>query len=295
MFVEIFVKEPFISKFEEKVGERVKSLLGEAVADKKEEVLIGKRELLGAAEGPRDGICPARLTIYDSLGVCPRVVELTAESWGEFVNLLSVKTYQFSQEKGGAVPFTVIKEVVENLVHARFNEVIIAIFEDGNTIRIADQGPGINDKEKAFLPGFSTASAAMKKVIRGVGSGLPLAKEALSLVGGAILLEDNLRGGTVVTLKVPPKIEETPTKQPSGERELSVSLTGRQKRVVALVVELGLVGPSRVAEELKISPSSAYRDLLSLEKAGLVQTDAQGKRSLTAEGTDCLDAVLTQP
>lgn len=273
----------------------MKSLLENTVAEKKEEALIGKGEPLGTTESPEGGVCPARLTVYDSLGVCPRVVELAADNWAEFVNLLSTKTYRFSQEKGGAIPFTVIKEVVENLIHAYFNEVVITIFEDGNTIRIADQGPGISDKEKAFLPGFSTASAAMKKVIRGVGSGLPLAKEAFSLVGGAILLEDNLRGGTVVTLKVPPKTEGAPKEQPSGGQRLSLSLTSRQKRVMALVVELGSVGPSGIAEELKISLSSAYRDLLHLEKAGLVKADAQGKRSLTTEGTNCLDAVLTQP
>ncbi len=47
-----------------------------------------------------------------------------------------------------------MREVSENFIHARFKEIIVSILDHGNTIRFADQGPGINFKDKAQLPGF---------------------------------------------------------------------------------------------------------------------------------------------
>lgn len=93
-----------------------------------------------------------------------------------------------------------IKEVVENLLHADIQEAVITILPDGNTIRVSDQGPGIPDKEKAFLPGFTTASSKMKEIVRGVGSGLPIVKDSMRSIGGTILIEDNLKQGCVITL-----------------------------------------------------------------------------------------------
>jgi len=126
----------------------------------------------------------ARLAIYDNLKVSPRVIELSASGFDDFISLLASKAYQSSQEKGGSIPFTVIKEVVENLIHAYFNEITITILDEGNTIRISDQGPGIQDKNKAMLPGFSTATSKMRGFIKGVGSGLPVVKESISFLGG---------------------------------------------------------------------------------------------------------------
>ncbi len=45
--------------------------------------------------------------------------------------------------------------------------------DKGNTIRFADQGPGIAHKDLVQEPGFSSATEPMKRYIRGVGSGLP--------------------------------------------------------------------------------------------------------------------------
>ena len=130
----------------------------------------------------------ARIAVYDNPSSTPRVVELSREDYQEFINVLSTKTYRLSQEKGGGVPFTIIKELIENLIHAHFKEVVITILNNGNTIKISDQGPGIKDKKKAFKPGFSTADQEMKRVIKGVGSGLPIVKELLTLTGGSILI-----------------------------------------------------------------------------------------------------------
>lgn len=141
-----------------------------------------------------------RIAIYDSLGTIPRIVDIRSGDYGELLNEVSSKTYSFAHDKGGSLPYIAIKETVENLLHADIHEAVITILPDGNTIRVSDQGPGIDDKDRAFLPGFTTATSRMKGIIRGVGSGLPIVKDSMLSVGGRIIVEDNLKKGCVITL-----------------------------------------------------------------------------------------------
>lgn len=242
-------------------------------------------------QGP-DAAPTVRMAIYDNVGTVPKVVELTAADYQEFVDLMANKTYEESHAKGGSIPFTVIREVVENLIHAYFEECVITILDDGNTIRIADQGPGVPDKEAAFIPGFSTATGEMKKFIRGVGSGLMVAKEALNFAGGKITIEDNLRQGAVVTLSL--KKDSTPAPPapeapPQHEIQTALELTDRQRQIIYLIMELGDAGPSKIAPELGVSLSSAYRDLNQLEKTGLIRTTKNGRRTLSDKGVDYVE------
>lgn len=234
-----------------------------------------------------------RVAVYDSLLSLPRVVELSTVDSREFIELMASKTYEFSQSKGGRIPFTVIREVVENLMHAYFKEAVVSILDGGNTIRVSDQGPGIEDKAAVFAPGFSTATKEMKQVIRGVGSGLPIAREILEVAGGKITVEDNLQSGAVVTLSLEAApAEPDPPAEPEDEApgpSPAVTLTDRQKKILFLVTELGALGPSKIAQELDISLSSAYRDLLTLERVGLIKMAQHGRRSLTPSGVDYLE------
>ena len=141
-----------------------------------------------------------RIAVYDSIGTIPRIVDIRSSDHGELLNEVSSKPYAFAHDKGGAVPYVAIKETVENLLHADIQEAVITILPDGNTIRVSDQGPGIIDKDRAFLPGFTTATSTMKDIVRGVGSGLPIVKDSMHSVGGYILIEDNLKKGCVITL-----------------------------------------------------------------------------------------------
>ena len=68
----------------------------------------------------------------------------------------------------------VMREIVENFIHARFVAPTISIMDNGNTIRFSDQGPGIKEKNRALEFGTSSATEEMKSFIRGVGFGLPL-------------------------------------------------------------------------------------------------------------------------
>lgn len=237
-----------------------------------------------------------RLAIYDSPLSSPRVIELSSSNYLEFIHLLAAKTYEASQSKGGKLPYIIIKELVENLIHAYFQDAIITVLDDGNTIRISDRGPGIKNKEKAFLPGFSTANAQVKEYIKGVGSGLPIVKETLSYIGGIITIEDNLSQGTVITLSLGPNSSGDPGTEQKEEsrrkRKPLPSLTDRQKRVLLLITELSIAGPSIVAKELNISLSTAHRDMAYLEKIDLLRCDENGKRSLTEEGLVQVDLIL---
>lgn len=254
--------------------------------------LTSKTKTAEPASGARENHAPSvRVAVYDNLTSLPRVVELSSGDYREFVELMANKTYELSQSKGGQIPFSVIREVVENLMHSYFEECVITILDDGNTIRVADQGPGIQDKAAAFTPGFSTASAEMKQVIRGVGSGLPVAREMIEVAGGKITIEDNLDHGAVITLSLqkspePAEPEPEPVPEPQPERE---PLTDRQKRILFLITELGAPGPSKIQEELGISLSSAYRDIIVLEKRGLIRGTQHGKRTLTSDGIDYLE------
>ena len=234
----------------------------------------------------------ARLAIYDSFMAAPRVVELNSKDYDDFINLLATKTYQYSKEIGGNVPYTVLREAIENLIHAYFRDIVISIYNNGNTVRISDQGPGIKNKDKACEPGFSTATSDMKQYIKGVGSGLPIIRETISFLGGAIEVEDNLDTGTVITLSVPDKVAAESREQAPVPAE--IELNKRQKQVLFLMMEIGSTGPSKIAGELGIGLSTAYRDLIYLEEKSLISSDEQGKRVLTLLGIEYLDDILNQ-
>ena len=242
-----------------------------------------------------------RLAIYDSPLVAPRVVSLRGEEFHAFVGDLAARTYEHSRERGGRIPFIVIREIVENLIHAYFEGAVISIFDDGNTIRISDQGPGIADPARALQPGFTTATPEMRAFIKGVGSGLPVAREQLAFLGGVITIDPNLSRGTVVTLslaKAPAQAAPSPTPStvnaPSPTPALlrPPDLTPRQKKVLLLIAELGSAGPSAVAKELGVSQSTAYRELQSLADLHLINSRRSGKRTLTEDGIAALSTVF---
>jgi predicted transcriptional regulator len=231
----------------------------------------------------------ARIAVYDGLIAAPRVEELLADDLGAAIEQLASRTYNLARERGGSIPYTIIREVSENLIHAGFREVVVTILEDGALIRFADQGPGIPDKEKVFLPGFSTATADMKRVIRGVGSGLPIVRETLAFAGGTIEIDDNLGSGTVVTLKSAPPLDNHDDLEPAP---VVPRLSDRQKRALATILELGAVGPTRLSNEIGVSLATAHRELTFLEDADLIVADQTGKRTLTEHGIACLERVF---
>lgn len=241
---------------------------------------------------------PALIAVYDNLTSSPRVERVRGATPRGLIDDLSTRTYQISHEAGGEVPYMVIREIVENFIHAGFDEVVVSVLDGGNTLRFADQGPGIRDKERVFLPGFTTATDHMKRVIKGVGSGLPVARECLTFSAGTIEIDDNLGTGTVVTLCMSPKNPRGEAPAPQDDRATPPPFTDipdlslRHKKVLSLIMEVGALGPSVVSRELGVGLSTAYRDLEHLAALGLVEADVTGKRALTDAGIQCLDALF---
>ena len=147
----------------------------------------------------------ARIAVYDDMLSTPRVIVIEPQDVRTYLEETTNTVYQCMKEQGGRISLMVIREIVENFIHAHFAEPIISILDGGDTIRFADQGPGIDDKERAFDFGVTSANSKMKRYIRGTGAGFPMVQEYLENAGGAVSIEDNMGNGTVVTVSLNPK------------------------------------------------------------------------------------------
>jgi hypothetical protein len=250
--------------------------------------LVSARALAtGTAPG---GAGAPRIAIYDTLTSPPRVLSVERDGLPALMDALATETYRACREQGGQVPYIVIRELIENLIHASFRDVVVTVLEGGQVIRISDHGPGISNKERAVEVGFTTATETQRQYIRGVGSGLPVARESLAFMQGVLQIEDNLGGGTVLTINLPN--QQTIVMPPAAPAAAAPKLTTRQKRVLFLLMELGDAGPTAVGRELGVAAATAYRELGVLEKLGLLHSRGDGKRALTGEGVTVLDAIL---
>ena len=160
---------------------------------------------------------PARVAVYDDAAAAPRVVVIEPKGVREYLEEITATVSSLSKEQGGTIPFMVIREIVENFVHAYFQAPTISILDGGNTIRFSDQGPGIREKDRALQYGTSSATEEMKRYIRGVGSGLPYVQQYMRDKGGSLRIEDNIAGGTVVTISTKPADGATADGNAAGE------------------------------------------------------------------------------
>lgn len=166
----------------------------------------------GAAEHRTDVVQhPARIAVYDDAAAAPRVVVVEPKDVRPYLEEITLQVTQLAQAQGGTIPFMVIREIVENFIHAFFMEPTISILDGGNTIRFSDQGPGIAEKERALQYGTTSATEEMRRYIRGVGSGLPYVQQYMQDKGGSLRIDDNIAGGTVVTLSILPAAGQMPS------------------------------------------------------------------------------------
>lgn len=147
----------------------------------------------------------ARISVYDDMLSTPRVLVVEQNDVRTYLEDVTNTVYRTMKEQGGHLTLMIIRELVENFIHAHFSEPIISILDNGDTIRFSDQGPGIGDKELAFEFGVTSANRDQKRYIRGTGSGLPMIQQYVETAGGAISIEDNLGAGTVITVSVNPQ------------------------------------------------------------------------------------------
>ena len=266
--------------------------------------IAGDANMALADDAEEPGSLTARLAVYDTPAAAPRIFDVSATDPGDLIERLSATSFSLARDAGSSIPYTVLREIVENLVHADFREIVVSILPGGQEIRFADQGPGIPDKKTALQPGYTTATGDMKRFIRGVGSGFPLVKEFLEHQGGSLDITDNLQAGTVVGLRIsqPPPLDGMA--DTVGDRLVSASepeievpapelhLSDRQKKVLSLVLEYGEAGPTLVSRELDVALSTAHRDLAFLEHGGLITSGETGKRVLTEKGARILDGLF---
>jgi DNA-binding transcriptional ArsR family regulator len=241
-----------------------------------------------------------RIAVYPGGGT-PEITEVSASDPGSATRKFTRFVTEKVRNAGGRVPEESIREVVENLIHAGYQGVVISVLDDGNVVRVSDKGPGVENKSRAMEFGFSGAAPEAIGEIRGVGAGLGIARAAAEKVGGTLTIEDNIGGGTVATISaasgetvggegeaasVPPPQRRYPDAVPR------MNISERQQKALITVLECGEVGPSTVAERLEISVSTAYRDLSVLEEHGLVMADESGKRLISPLGRDLVGAII---
>ena len=232
----------------------------------------------------------ARVAVYDDLKMPPHIIEIEPAATPDFIEHLASCINDEKTKQGGKIPYGAIREVTENFIHARFTEIVVSILDGGNTIRFCDQGPGIENKGKAILPGFTSAIEPMKHYIRGVGSGLPLVKEYLDFSGGRIIIEDNIHTGSVVTITLN---ENAPSSSPSHTKPQTISqpvplplphLTERELKALFAFATEGALGVKEVSKLCDLPQSSTHTLLVKMEEANLIERTANKKRILTSYG-----------
>ena len=225
---------------------------------------------------------PAEIAIYDDFLSAPRLIKVPPSEVGEFIESLASNVYSHAKELGGLIPYTTIREVCENFIHANFNEIVVSILDNGNTIRFSDQGPGIIDKEKVKMPGFTSANQSMKHYIRGVGSGLPIVCEYLTIKSGSISIDDNVNGGSVVTISIVKDLQNVINDNKSDEN--NVFLNNEEKQFLRYFYPNKILGVTDLHLLTKKPISSVHKILEKLRILGLIDTNSSKKRYLSEVG-----------
>ncbi len=240
---------------------------------------------------------PARIAVYDDLLAEPRIINIPPAPTTDFIGNLAATIYQEAQQAGGKIAYTVILQVTENFIHARFSEMVVSIYNNGNTIRFSDQGPGIKNKTLAVQPGFSSATQQMKQYIKGVGSGLPTVKEWLETNKGkgTLEIEDNLDGGSIVTLSLNEAPELTTPAALSREAFRMPPLTEKEKSYLLLLHKEGALRVTDFAEYTGISKGTVSAGLSKLQEYRLITNEEGTKRRvLTDLGKEAVTYLLQE-
>ncbi|MGI6566122.1 MAG: ATP-binding protein [Limnochordia bacterium] len=183
--------------------------------------------------------------------------------------------------------------VVNHLVTSAGGEVLISDNLGGGTVVTIDMHPAAassmrhdsagpyDDVETGFLAAQQTGEIAPHTA----GDHLPETEYSYLHITNPETVPDQQDGARSTQLNMQgPAVAEALS-------DLQTKLSRRQRRVLFLVADLGQVGPSTASAELAMSLSTAFRDLVVLEEMGLVQSDANGKRSLTPLGARVIAAL----
>jgi hypothetical protein len=208
------------------------------------------------------------------------VMDLEEDDFGLFSRRVTEIVITALRDLGIDFPSSPVSELVDNLIHAVPCSASIVVDPRGPGVTICDTGKGIPRVDLALKAGFSTADSLQRSFIRGVGLGLHLAKRDIEASGGELLLESIPGCGTFARVSLTPSVSPP-------------ELSHRQNNILFLLSEGEALGPSHVASELGITVSTAYRDLVKLQEAGLVVSSPSGKRFLSERGKLYLQGLLS--
>lgn len=225
----------------------------------------------------------ARIAVYDDPSVAPQVLVVEPSDIRTYLSEITNAVTRLSHERGGSIPFTIIREIVENYIHASFIEPSISIFDGGDTIRFCDQGPGIREKERALEIGTTSASEEMKHYIRGVGSGLPIALQYMRDKGGTLTIEDNISSGTIVTISRKGSDHPTPVVAEASPTRPTLSLSPRAEQILSFLATHDSVRGIDLVREFGGSQPTWSRELKALDEQGVTRKVGQ-RRMLTDSG-----------
>jgi DNA-binding CsgD family transcriptional regulator len=217
------------------------------------------------------------------------IIELGGSSFNDFADHAVGLVSDAMRDLGVPVPNVALREIVDNFIHALPCSASIVLGRSGDSIYLSDSGPGISRPDLALEYGYSTANSQQRSYIRGVGLGLPLAREELAKLGGELHLDTSPGNGTFVHLYLAESASALPRRGQGG----NLSLSQRQNNILFLLSEGESLGPSRVAEELNLGLSTAYRELVKLQEYGLLNITPTGKRFLSGAGRSYLQSLLS--
>ena len=134
--------------------------------------------------------CPAilvsyatRIAVYDDMLSTPRVIVITPKDVRTYLEEITNTVYRCMKEQGGTISLMVIREIVENFIHAQFRGA--HHLDPGYTDRnhsLCRPGPRTSpDKERAFEFGVTSAASESKKRYhqRHGGTGFPMVQQYL--------------------------------------------------------------------------------------------------------------------
>lgn len=247
----------------------------------------------------------ARLAIYEDGEPEPKVEEVQGTGPQEVIHKLCTALEAVIRRQRSDLPQSALRALVQNLIHARFQDATISVLDQGRTVRVADRGPGIADKGLAVQPGFSTAGEAERRFIAGVGSGLAVVARLAAERGGSLQIIDNLGGGTVATIALPAAVKSNrprnavaapghpvTAESTAGWRSSGVSDTG--KRLLLLLAELGGASLPTICDELRLTGDAARAEVAALRSLGLLDPRDQHQIRLTPVGLSQLEGIFVE-
>src|SRR3712207_8531321 len=90
----------------------------------------------------------ARIAVYPP-STDPEITEIAAADPRSATAKFTRSVMSKVRELGGGVPEEAVREVVENLIHAEYEGVVISVLDGGDVVRVSDRGPGIQNKARA--------------------------------------------------------------------------------------------------------------------------------------------------